>query len=88
MLANRTGAQGEAPGGSGAITNEEKDLLIAHLADAGEIDPEGDVEARFLDWYLVREGVVSGEVNYEALLQAARARKCSFEQGRHPDPSR
>ena len=42
------------------MTNEEKDLLIAYLVDAGEIDPDGDVEAEFLDWHRVREGVVSG----------------------------
>ena len=82
MLANRTGAQGEAPGGSGAITNEEKDLLIAHLADAGEIDPEGDVEARFLDWYLGREGVVS-EKSLRGALTAARETKSSFAESRH-----
>ena len=27
------------------MTNEEKDLLIAYLIDAGDIDPDGDVEA-------------------------------------------
>ena len=29
------------------MTNEEKGLIIAYLADAGELDPEGDVEAHF-----------------------------------------
>ena len=38
------------------MTNEEKDLLIAYLIDTGEIDPDSDVEAQFLDWYRVREG--------------------------------
>ena len=27
------------------MTSEEKDLLIAYLVDAGEIDPDEDVEA-------------------------------------------
>ena len=31
------------------MSNGEKDLLIAYLIDAGEIDPDGDVEAQFLD---------------------------------------
>ena len=31
------------------MTYEEKALLIAYLVDAGEIDPEGDVEAQFLE---------------------------------------
>ena len=55
------------------MTNEEKDLLIAYLADAGEIDPDGDVEAQFLDWYQVREGVVPGETHYKAILDAEYA---------------
>ena len=42
------------------MTNEEKDLLIAYLIGAGDIDPDGDVEAQFLEWYQVREQVVSG----------------------------
>ena len=48
------------------MTNEEKDLLIAYLIDAGELDPEGDVEAQFLGWYQVLGSVVSGEVHYKA----------------------
>ena len=48
-------------GGTGTMTNEEKDLFITHLGDVAEIGPEGDVEAQFLDWYHVREGTVSGE---------------------------
>ena len=63
-------------------TNEEKDLLIAYLIDAGDIDPDGDVEAQFLDWYQVRDAQVSGETHYKALLQAARVRKRNFEEGR------
>ena len=63
------------------MTNDEKDLLIAYLVDAGEIDPDGDVEAEFLDWRRVREGVVSGEIHYKAILEAARVRKRSFERG-------
>ena len=63
------------------MTNEEKDLLIAYLVDAGEIDPDEDVEAEFLDWHRVREGVVSGETHYKAVREAARVRKRSFERG-------
>ena len=63
------------------MTNEEKTLLIA-LVDAGEIDAEGDVEAQFMDWYQCREGQVSGEVHYKAVLDAARIRARSFEEGR------
>ena len=33
------------------MTNEEKDLLIAYRVDAGDIDPDGDVEAQFLEWH-------------------------------------
>ena len=40
------------------MTNEEKDLLIAYLVDTGDIDPDGDVEAQFLEWYQVRDQVV------------------------------
>ena len=64
------------------MTNAEKDLLIAYLVDAGDIDPDGDVEAQFLEWYQVREQVVSGETHYKAILDAARVRKRSFEEGR------
>ena len=63
------------------MTNEEKDLLIAYLVDAGEFDPEGDVEVQFQDWYQVRGSVVSGEVHYKAVLDSARTRKRSFERG-------
>ena len=64
------------------MTNEEQDLLISYLVDAGDIDPEGDVDEQFQDWYQVREGVVSGETHYKAILKAARDRKRSFEEGR------
>ena len=57
------------------MTNEERDLLIAYLADAGELDPKGGVEAQFQDWYQVREGQVSGEVFYKAVLDAARIKQ-------------
>ena len=40
------------------MTNEEKELLIAYLIDAGELDPSGDLEDQFMDWYRVREGMV------------------------------
>ena len=48
------------------MTNEEKDLLIAYLVDAGDLNPDGDVEAQFLEWRQVREQVVSGEAHYKA----------------------
>ena len=63
------------------MTNEEQELLIAYLTDAGEIDPDGDVEAQFLDWYQVREGVVPGETHYKAILDAARVRVRRFDRG-------
>ena len=63
------------------MTNEEQDRLIAYLVDAGDIDPEGDVEAQFLEWRQVREQAVSGEVHYQAILEAARIRKRSFDRG-------
>ena len=63
------------------MTHEEKGLLTNYLVDAGEIDPDGDVEAQFLEWYQVREGVVSGETHYKAVLEAGRVRKRSFERG-------
>ena len=56
------------------MTNEEKELLVAYLIDAGDLDPDGDLEGQFLDWYRVRGGVVSGEVHYQAILDAARVR--------------
>ena len=54
------------------MTNKEQDRLIAYLVDAGEIDPEGDVAAQFLDWR---------QVHYQAILEAARIRKRSFDRG-------
>ena len=63
------------------MTNEEKDLLIAYLVDSGEIDPDGDVEAQFLDWYQVREGQVSGETHCKAILETAWVRKRSYRRG-------
>ena len=63
------------------MTNEEKDLLISYLVDAGDIDPD-DVEAQFLEWYQVRDQVVSGETHYKAVLDAARVRQRSLEEGR------
>ena len=33
------------------MTNEEKELLVAYLIDAGEIDGDSvDIEDQFLDW--------------------------------------
>ena len=67
----------------GHVTEEEQGLLIAYLVDAGELDSHGDVdlETQFIDWYQVRGGQVSGEVFYKALLQAAKVREQSFEDG-------
>ena len=67
------------------MTNEEQVLLIAYLIDAGELDPDADLELQFMDWHQVREKTVSGETHYKALLQAARVRKRSFEEGRRAD---
>ena len=64
------------------MTNEEKELLVASLADAGDLDPDGGLEAQFMGWDQVREETVSGETHYKALLDAARVRKRSFEEGR------
>ena len=64
------------------MTNEEKGLLITYLVDAGEIDPDGDLGEQFQDWRQVREGAVSGETHYKALLDAARIRVRIFEEGR------
>ena len=71
------------------MTNEEQELLIAYLVDAGEIFPDldVDVEDQFLDWYEVRQGVVSGEAYYKAILDAARVRKRSLESGLEGMPS-
>ena len=65
------------------MTNEEQELLIEYLVDAGEIFPDldVDVEDQFLDWYEVRQGVVSGETHYKAILDAARVRKRSLKSG-------
>ena len=35
-----------------------------------------------MGWYQVREGTVPGETHHKALLQAARVRARSFEEGR------
>ena len=64
------------------MTNEEKTLLTAYLVDTGELDPDGDVEDQFEDWYQVRARQVSGDTHYEAILDAARIRARSFEDGR------
>ena len=63
------------------MTNEEKTLLIAYLIDAGDIDPDGDVEVQFIAWYQVREGMVPGESHYKAILEAARVRRRSYQRG-------
>ena len=64
------------------MTNEEKDLLIAYLVDVAEIDPDGDIEEQFLEWCQVRGETVSGEIHYKAVLDAARVRKRSYDEGR------
>ena len=62
------------------MTNEEKELLVAYLIDAGEIDGDSvDIEDQFLDWYHAREQTVSGESYYKALLEAGRIRKRAFQ---------
>ena len=58
----------------------EKDLL-AYLVDAGDIEPDGDLEAQFLEWYQAGQDQVSGEVHYKAILEAARVRQRSFDRG-------
>ena len=63
------------------MTREEQELLTAYLVDAGDIDPEGDLEEQFQDWYQIREGSVSGETHYKAILDAARVRRRSYEEG-------
>ena len=64
------------------MTNEEQELLIDYMVDAGELGPDGDLKAEFLDWYKVRGQTVSGEVHYkaalDAALDAARVRKRAF----------
>ena len=51
------------------MTDGEKALLIEYLVDAGEIFPDldVDVEAQFLEWHEVRQGVVPGETHYKAI---------------------
>ena len=39
------------------------------------------MEAQFLEWRQVREQVVSGEVHYKVILEAARIRKLAFSRG-------
>ena len=47
-------------------------MTQTELAQLCGLDPEGDVKAQFLEWRQVREGVVSGDVHYKAVLDAAR----------------
>ena len=54
------------------MTQAEQALLIAYLVDAGELDPEGDLEEQFLGWHRVSEETVSGETHYKVVLDAAR----------------
>ena len=39
------------------------------------------MEAQFLEWYQIREQVVSGEAHYKAVLEAARLRDQAFNRG-------
>ena len=53
------------------MTQAEQALLIAYLVDAGELDPEGDLEEQFLDWRQVRWETVSGETHYQGVPRAS-----------------
>ena len=53
------------------MTQAEQDLHIAYLVDAGELDPEGDLEEQFLDWHRVREETVSGETHYKVVTRSS-----------------
>ena len=62
-------------------------VLVQNSSEAMRVDMSRDGELHrlirsFLDWYRSREGVVSGETHYKAILEAARDRKRSFEEGR------
>ena len=69
------------------MTNEEKELLVAYLIDAGDIDPDGDVAVQFMDWYQVREDMVPGETHYKAILEAARVLARSYTDGATVTPT-
>ena len=57
-------------------------LHIAYLVDAGELDPEGDLEEQFLDWRQVRWETVSGETHYQGVPRASQGRpRCRPNQG-------
>ena len=49
-------------------------MTQTELARQCGLDPEGDVKAQFLEWRQVREGQVSGETHYKAVLDAAWVR--------------
>ena len=49
-------------------------MTQTELAQLCGLDPEGDVEVQFLEWHQVREGQVSGETHYKAVLDAAWVR--------------
>ena len=49
-------------------------MTQTELAQLCGLDPEGDVEVQFLEWHQVREGQVSGDTHYRAILDAARVR--------------
>ena len=64
------------------MTQAEQDLHIAYLVDAGELDPEGDLEEQFLDWHRVREETVSGETHYKVVPRSSQGRpRCRPNQG-------
>ena len=56
------------------MSNEEKEMLIAHRGDVAGIDPAGGVEKQFLDWRRVRGGTVSGETHHKTLPDGAVAK--------------
>ena len=49
-------------------------MTQTELAQLCGLDPEVDVKAQFLEWCQVREGQVSGDTHYRAILDAARVR--------------
>ena len=64
------------------MTQAEQDLHIAYLVDAGELDPEGDLEEQFLDWRQVRWETVSGETHYQGVPRASQGcPRCRPNQG-------
>ena len=65
-----------------AVTQTFKDDHVLLVFRDGFTRPEGDVEVQELDWCQVREGQVSGETHYKAILDAAWVRERSYQEGR------